>query len=476
MSSQPESSDSQAANTTVLGDDSHPAPPPTQHTWIVDNFDGTPKEVQPIGSTTTGIQGQNLDFKNLLSLKPPAGSYDPYGAITPEHRREHTGVLDGPPTSACQRIHSIYDQLWKENRLLAQVNTVLLYVVPRLRRDGGVNNQWRECCFYYTTANSEAFEARPVALSERDHVGDSGEGQEVVRLSSTTSSPWECIKAFHVFDDPVNGDRVFRLLIPRCASITAPLKFFMKDQDSDDRDHPNGYCGAEERSMDVRAHNYYTLLDPLECPSRIGTLRDGVLVSDDQVSCIGIRICFDVAPNSHGVQRINDLDCGPHLLTASQTSAWGSSFVVDTATTAISTAPPSRTPSPRNRSGRTTDGENVGPTGESEWCRPTLHFLDEIRGDWCERPFVRSGVMSEMSVTLLEVKSVTFVIRDQATRRWLKPSDNTNFRIDYPGTYTLFSDGKLLETSSGIGAQDRNVPRQPLPPFVYSLATPRCFD
>eukprot|EP00923_Selenidium_pygospionis_P057168 GHVN01099833.1.p1 GENE.GHVN01099833.1~~GHVN01099833.1.p1 ORF type:complete len:193 (-),score=19.64 GHVN01099833.1:549-1127(-) len=189
MSSQPESSESNAANTTVLGGGAGCESSPTQHTCIVDNFDGTPKEVQPIGGTTTDIEGQNLNFKNLLSLKPSAGSCDPYGTITPEHRREYTGVLDGPPTSACQRIHSIYDQLWKENRLLgesaqhqdihhtptethitflslsrvsrrfcllrlrcvslpfrflfaAQVNTVLLYVVPRLRRDGGVNNQW----------------------------------------------------------------------------------------------------------------------------------------------------------------------------------------------------------------------------------------------------------------------------------------------------------------------------------------------
>ncbi|CEM33336.1 unnamed protein product [Vitrella brassicaformis CCMP3155] len=147
-----------------------------------------------------------------------------------------------PWVSIVERAFRRYREIWTETGAVAEQECVLLYSIPRRGRNGEVNNQWFECTLAYQPYN------RPGMWSE---------------------------KTFEfLLQDPVNGDFLFRVTLPK---TEVPCMFFVKDPVSNASDHPN------------MAHDqFYNLVN-----ISLSSLRDGEILDGDRLSNIGIAIRFD---------------------------------------------------------------------------------------------------------------------------------------------------------------------------------------
>eukprot|EP00922_Rhytidocystis_sp_ex-Travisia-forbesii_P038103 GHVS01056752.1.p1 GENE.GHVS01056752.1~~GHVS01056752.1.p1 ORF type:complete len:364 (-),score=45.29 GHVS01056752.1:453-1544(-) len=284
-------------------------------------------------------------------------------------------------TNLFQKFHNRYQDIWNQTRHLAESQCVLLYAIPALRRDGLKNVQWQRCEIVYYCAEDKS---------------------------------WQYVVMHHIMYDPINGDSVFRVAIPK---RHAPTLCFLKDKNSEDRDHPGGVCGEEERKLCLDG-NYYCLSS-----DSINSLRDGEITEGDRISNLGISI------------RFQDSD-------------------------------------------RREEGSRLPPANRTDkWDGVMLHYLNESDGHWSERAFNLGG---DMTVYLLEAKSVTFVIRDKTSKYWLKSPSGMDFRISFPGAYVVYSDGQLFEcalqslsSASNSRRRDTGCPLSPVHSVSSEYASTR---
>ncbi|CEL98262.1 unnamed protein product [Vitrella brassicaformis CCMP3155] len=183
------------------------------------------------------------------SAPPPPPSLPPPSYISSTPPRSPPPPLHKPPTPRAVTFHEL---LGEENERLAEEGAVLLYAVPVYNRRGDRNVPWRACDLVYY---------------------------------SSTKRAWCRIEMAYLEKDPLNGDVLFRGVLPyEDSDVGTP--FYVIDRFSSDRDHPNAFCGERERSGALDG-NYYSLLS-----SSINTLRDGDLQPLDRLKEVGVFLYF----------------------------------------------------------------------------------------------------------------------------------------------------------------------------------------
>eukprot|EP00921_Rhytidocystis_pertsovi_P015395 GHVQ01024477.1.p1 GENE.GHVQ01024477.1~~GHVQ01024477.1.p1 ORF type:complete len:655 (+),score=67.75 GHVQ01024477.1:678-2642(+) len=212
-----------------------------------------PSRFDSVVENTSGHVVVPERVKRSLSFR--LGMYHPAILLSPDQ----LWTREEEWTNLFQKFHNKYEAMWNETRRIAASRCVMLYAIPALRRDGLKNVQWKGCEFVY--------------------------------YNNQTAS-WTFVDMAHLMYDPINGDSVFRVSVPKSHS---PALCFVKDKNSEDRDHPGGVCGEEEKRLDVDG-NYYCMTSDY-----INSLRDGEITEGDRISNLGISVRFqDSASTSDG--------------------------------------------------------------------------------------------------------------------------------------------------------------------------------
>jgi len=349
---------------------------------------------------------------------------------------------------------------------------LLLYAIPKFKRNGERNHQWQRAVLRVHAALCPS-EGDVERLTDESISTITG-GRDVsfdFRMSSppprdlkilTEETLWESyidIEMIPLGEDHVNGDKIFVSPLPSVPTYNNAIKSFQLschdlEEDENDERYVKGRELLDKAKLDTYEFRVKCLpYEPLDSMSvinpKLTSLSDEVTIRLEDGSNINSQISKSLWSNlGHRVDAdirdgggIYEFTWPAHLKNA---ESCGRIFTL--------------------RDGCSEEGNALLSVGisirltigrGSSWCdnaKPYLHFFNEITGSWTSKDFTLETARSSNTfiVADLQVRRMIFVIGDRNNKhQWIKNNIKENFLIPFAGAYEINTSVGLLKQISG---------------------------